>query len=175
MVMALGAGDRHAQQRTGDDLQRVGDDLIASLGRIVAAAGAVGRHPQKSGRRQQFDLLGRHIARDRPDDFIARQLLENEPIERFVRVESADHVIAIFVRPTANRVLGRGPFAIGVAGGVEPVPRPALAIMRRGEQTIDEPLVGVGRSVGEKFVDVVRLRRESEQIEIGALDQRVPV
>ena len=46
--------------------------------------------------------------------------------------------------------------AVGVAGEVEPGTRPALAVVRRGEQAIDDALVGVGRGVGEKGVDLLR-------------------
>ena len=35
---------------------------------------------------------------------------------------------------------------VGVAGHVEPVPAPPLAVGGRGEQAVDEPREGVGRS-----------------------------
>ena len=78
---------------------------------------------------------------------IAGQLLEDEPGERRVAVERADDVIAI--RP------GRRPGQVGLVAlalaepdDVEPVPPPALAVLRRGQQPIDERLIG--QRVGDR-------------------------
>lgn len=45
MIVALGALDREAQQRCGDDLERVGNDLVLGEGRIRRA---VARDPVPS-------------------------------------------------------------------------------------------------------------------------------
>ena len=45
---------------------------------------------------------------------------------------------------------------VGVAREVEPRPRPALAVVRRGEQAVDELLVGVRARVGQERVDLRR-------------------
>ena len=42
---------------------------------------------------------------------------------------------------------------LGVAHQVEPVPRPSLAVSRRSQQAVDQPLVGIGRIVGVEGVD----------------------
>src|SRR5690349_16264547 len=47
MVVALSTSDGDAQQRTGDDLQRIRDDLVASFGRPVAAGRTVRGHAHK--------------------------------------------------------------------------------------------------------------------------------
>ena len=61
---------------------------------------------------------------------------------------------------------------VGVAGGVEPVDRHALAVVRRGQQAIDDLLVGVGRCVGEEGIDLGRRRRQAGQVERHAADER---
>ena len=57
-------------------------------------------------------------------------------------------------------------------GQVEPVLAPALAVMRAGEQAIDQPLVGVRPVVAEERVDLVGRRRQAGQVERDAADQR---
>ena len=54
---------------------------------------------------------------------------------------------------------------VGIAGDVEPVPAPALAIARRRQQPLDHPFVGVGPLVGEERVDLGRGRRQAGQVE----------
>ena len=57
------------------------------------------------------------------------------------------------------------PFGVGVAGQVEPVAAPALAVARRGEQPVDQPLVGVRAPVGQECLDLLRLRQQPGQVE----------
>ncbi len=74
---------------------------------------------------------------------VAGELLDREPVERQVAVEGVDDPVAVL--PDRARGVDAVAVGVGVAGQVEPVPRPALAVVRRGEQAVDEPLVGVGR------------------------------
>ena len=61
---------------------------------------------------------------------VAGELLEDEAVERLVGVEGADDVVAIApgVGPRFVELVAVG---VGVAGEVEPVPAPALAVVRR--------------------------------------------
>ena len=65
--------------------------------------------------------------------------------------------------------------ALAEADDVEPVPRPALAVMGRGEQAVDQPLVGVGVRVGDERLDLLGRRRQAEQVEGEPADQRAAV
>ena len=67
------------------------------------------------------------------------------------------------------------PQRLGVAHQVEPVPGPAFAVVRRGEQPIDDLLVGAGRFVGQKGIDLGRRRRQADQVERHAAQQRALV
>ena len=67
---------------------------------------------------------------------------------------------------------GVGPFGVdlvavgvGVADDVEPVLGHPLAVARRGEEPIDDPLVGAGGLVCQEGVDLFGRRREARQIE----------
>ena len=64
---------------------------------------------------------------------------------------------------------------VGIAGGVEPVPSPALAVVRAGQEPVDQLLVGVGASVGEEGVDLLGRRREADEVEAQAADEGGPV
>ena len=48
---------------------------------------------------------------------------------------------------------------------VEPVPRPAFAVMRRGEQPVHQLLVGQRIGVSDKRLDFLGRRRQAEQVE----------
>ena len=65
---------------------------------------------------------------------------------------------------------------VGVAGDVEPVPAPALAVVRRGEQAVDQPLVGVGRVVGEERRRLPPASAAGRcRSNVGPADERAPV
>ena len=129
VVVTLGAADGQAQQRRADDLERVGHDLVGRQ-RLVGAAGRrpVGGHPQEARGGQQLDLLRRQVGPGARDQLVAGQLLDDEPIERLVGVEGADDVVAILVGIGSRRVVVAVAVGVGVAGDVEPVSRPALAV-----------------------------------------------
>ena len=78
---------------------------------------------------------------------VARDLLLDEAVVGLVLVERLDHVIAI-APDVGPRLIALEAFAIGVARQVQPVPRPALAVVRRGEQAVDHFLERIGRGVG---------------------------
>ena len=73
---------------------------------------------------------------------IAGQLLENKLRIGQVIVERANDPIAIGPG-IGPRGVGFVAVALAKANHVEPMPGPTLAIARRGQQTIDQPLVGV--------------------------------
>ena len=62
--------------------------------------------------------------------------------------------------------------ALGEPGHIEPVPAPPLAVVRRGQQPVDQAFVGrwAKRSARKASISVGR-RRESQQVERHAADQ----
>ena len=133
MVVAAGAVDRDAQE----DLPRRRDDAVEN---VVAGQGLVGGFvvpdPQPVEARGD-QRLGRVAV-----DLVAGKLFVQEPVVGLVAVERIDHVVAI---PPGER-LGRVALVavgLGVANQVQPVPAPGLAVTGRGEQPIDQSLVGI--------------------------------
>src|SRR5688500_17337647 len=62
--------------------------------------------------------------------------------------------------------------AVRIANQVEPMTRPALPVVRRGEQLVDQLRPGIGRGVFEERVHFGRRGRQPEKIQVGAADQR---
>ena len=75
---------------------------------------------------------------------VAGDLFLDEAVVGLVGVEGLDDVVAI-APGVGARLVGLEAVGLGVAGEVEPVAAPALAVVRRGEQAVDELLEGVGR------------------------------
>src|SRR5205823_646681 len=82
-------------------------------------------------------------------DLIAGDLLLNEAVIRLVVIERAYDVVAV---APGMGTLGVGLVAvgIGVADQVEPAQRPALPIVRGGEQTVYHLLICACAPVAEK-------------------------
>src|SRR5262249_41175169 len=62
-----------------------------------------------------------------------------------------------------------------VPGEVEPVPAPSLAVVRAGQEPVDQPLVGVRRAVGEEGLDLFGRRRQAGHVERHPADQGPPI
>ena len=73
---------------------------------------------------------------------VAGDLLDDELVVGQVAVEGADDPVAI--EPDLARLVLLVAVGIGITRGIEPEPSPALAVMRRVEQPVDELGVGVG-------------------------------
>ena len=73
---------------------------------------------------------------------VAGDLVDDEPIERQVAVQRVDHPIAIEPDPTWL-VLFKA-VAVGIAGRVEPFATPALAVVWRSQESIDNFFIASG-------------------------------
>ncbi len=104
---------------------------------------------------------------------VAGELLEGEPVERHVVVESADHPVA--PRPHHAAAVKAVPVRVGVARGVEPVERHPFAVTRRRQQLVDDALVRARRCVGEEGINLTRSRRQTGEVEAHAPKQSLPV
>ena len=83
---------------------------------------------------------------------VAGELLDRELVERQVVVERLDHVVA--VRRDAVLLVAVVADGVGEAHEVEPPAGHPLAVGGRGEQLVDELLVGVGPIVEHELVDL---------------------
>ena len=134
---------------------------------LIARAAFVVRHRVSMKRRGDKLLVGGVVQQ------ITGDLLKGELIERLVRVQRADDVIAI--RPDRPRRIIRVAAGIRIARLVQPELRPMLAERLLLEQVIHGPLVSSGFSVSEKLVNLRQGRRQSGEVERDPADQRRPV
>ena len=135
---------------------------------VVQLVGALVRRQHRVGRlhaviRPAHDEPRRLLRPER----IARELLADEPIERPVLIQRADHVIPI--RPRRRpRLIRLKAIALREAHHVQPVPRPALAVARAGEQAVGE-IADCGLRIAD-CIEVERLhflrrRRQAGEVE----------
>src|SRR5262249_17438053 len=64
------------------------------------------------------------------------------------------------------------PARLGKADEIQPVARPALAVVRRIEQAVDDALERLRRLVGEEGIDFRRRRRKADEVEGYAPQER---
>ena len=129
-----------AQEGLGDRAQHVLEQVLSDQGSLVPK----GRRQAHGIDRAQGEHRGRHdrVVADR-FGHVARQLLDRELAVGLVVVETADQVVSI--RPgVLAREVPLESLALGEPDQVQPVPRPALAVVRRRQQAIHELLVSVG-------------------------------
>ncbi len=159
VVVAACAADRRAQERERGRRHQV----VHGIQPIAAAFGAQAQEPRGDHR---LVGLGR--------DFIARQLLFHKSVIRLVGVERVDEVIAVAIHLGAVHIelVAAG---VGIPHQIHPVPRPAFAVVRRGQQCVDQPRPRIRRRVLHKRVGLGRCRRQAEHVQVGAAHQRATV
>ncbi len=176
MVVTLGTANRQPQQGRTDDLDRVGHNLVLGhrgISRI--AVGPVGGHPQETRRHQFLDLVRPQVLQ-RPDHhLVACQLFLDEPVKWHITVERPDHVVAKLVGVRTHPVIIGVAFRVGIAGHVEPMTAPSLAVVRRLETTVDQPLVSIGTLVIDERPGLLIGRWQPQQVKVHAFHQGQPV
>ena len=165
--MTAGTVERQAEERLADDTDHVLHLLLARDGTLrgvgLGIACPVPRAADEHARGD--DPVARHRLED-----VAGELLLHEAVVGLVFVEALDDVIAVVPGAVTGMVVFES-LALGVADDVEPVSAPALAVMGRGEQVIDEPVVGGLRGIGHESLDLFRARREADEIDKQATDE----
>ena len=159
--MAAGTVERQAEEGLADDADHVlhlllaRDGTLRGVGLSIASPipGAADEHARGD------DAVAGHRLEN-----IAGELFLHEAVVGLVVVEALDDVIAVVPGAVAWVVVFE-PFALGVADDVEPVPPPAFAVVRRGEEVIDNALVGSIRRIGHEGLDLLGARRKADQIE----------
>ena len=101
------------------------------------------------------------------------ELADGEVVERHPGVQRPHDPVA--VGPDRAGPVLLVPVRVRVAGQVQPGPRPPLAVAGRGEQPVDQPVVGVRPRVGGERVGLRGRGRQPGQVQRHAADQRVPV
>ncbi len=158
MVVAAGAGDRQAHEAPADNVDLIVDHVV----RIAHEPGAQG---EKAERCQRPPAL---LCREP----IRRDLLDEKPVVSEVAVEGRDHVVAIGISPVEIGILEQDvALGIGIPRDVEPVSAPALAVMRRRQEPLDQAVVGIRGCIVIEGRDLLGRWRQAGQVEGRAADQ----
>ena len=173
VVVALGAVDRDARERA----DRVGHHVVAVEVASDLAVGLGLRHLAVADQvpRAGGDETDRLLAVGRiGKEHVAGDLLLDEPGVGLVGVERTDHIIAIGPGIGPGLVLVVA-VRVAVVDDVEPVPGPAFTVSGRGQQPVDEFLVGRGISVGNEGIHFLGRWRQARQVKREPADERAAV
>ncbi|HUE22421.1 MAG TPA: hypothetical protein VMQ86_12130, partial [Bryobacteraceae bacterium] len=99
----------------------------------------------------------------------------DENVVRHIALDGLNHPIAIAVGSRIGVVVFRVQPVVGVARDIQPDTSPALAISRRGEQTIHHFGERIGRSILFKCSHLFGCGREAGEIVGGASNQRAAI
>ena len=165
MIVAAGAAERHAQERRCRRAEHVVELLVAiqlEFSRLVVP----GAQPEKRGSNLRFSL---GIL-----DLVAGDLLGEKAVERLILVKGIDDVIAVTPSVWLG-VVALVAVRLGVADHVEPMPCPTLAVLRPGQQLVHDFAIGFRRLILQKPPLFLGRRRQADQIEVDAPQQRPPI
>ena len=104
---------------------------------------------------------------------VAGELLTRELVECQIVVEGVDDVLS--VERLGLHIVGVVAHRVGIAHEVEPEHRHALAVMRTGQQTVDQLLDGTRRPIGGKRLHPLPRWRKPGEVERQAADQRAAI
>ena len=161
MIVALRAGERRAEPDHRSRVRPIDQVLVARLVGIGAAL--LVRH------RIAMEAAGDLLCRGRVRQHVAGDLFDREPIERHVAVQRVDDPVAVL--PDAAAIVLLVAIGVRVAGEIEPRPRPPLAEVRRGQQSIDGAVVRVVGGVRDEGIEFGRRRGKSGQVQRHAPQQ----
>ena len=147
MVVALSAPDCKSQPHGTNRARPVEELFESDAVELHAAFTAGNRISMKAGGYSLVDIgLGEQVA---------RHLLDGEAIKRHVGVVGVYYPFPI-TPGEGSREIVNASFTIGITGQVQPLARPLLAIVRRGEQAVNEALIRSRAVIGEELFRLFR-------------------
>ncbi len=106
---------------------------------------------------------------------VARDLFKQKSVVRFVAVEGANHIVAIFPRHLANGIGRHAAFRIRKASQIEPIASPPFTIMRRRQQVIHHVAIPVHVTAAAPVLPLVKAGRNTNKVKIGATNECVAI
>ena len=162
VIVAARAFDGQADEGGGGCVHHVLKARVKIVGRVVGfivpRAGA-----DHSGSNDRLLVAIGHL--------VAGQLIGHEPVVRHVVVEGVDHPVAI--PPNVwLQLIALVAARLSEADEVEPVPRPAFAVMLGSEQFINQLLVSLRVFVIDESLHLSGGRRQAQQVKVRAANER---
>jgi hypothetical protein len=165
VVVALRAGQRRAHPGAQRRVHAIDDGDGAKL--------LVDRAPFVVGERVAVEAGGDLVVERGARQQVAGDLPDRKAIEGHVGIERADHPVP--PAPDRARVVLGVAGRVGVAGEIQPLPRLVLAVTVVGEESVDEPLDGVGRAIGDEGIDLLGRGRQAHEVGVEPADERGPI
>ncbi len=161
MVVATGAAGGQAEEGHAGDA----DDVRQFI--LPLHQGQVDVRALHLVHRPRHKIAGRRIF----PHAVTRKLLKDEPVEGLVGIHGPDDIVAIMVGIGSRRVRFKA-IGFGEPNDIEPMPRPAFPMPWARQQSIHKSFVSVQMLVGDKFGHLVRRRRQTDQVEVKAANER---
>ena len=159
---------RTAERQAENGLaQRVDGVLNGEVMIVLRVEPKAPRNREVTGGRHPLSVTR---ARSSARENVARDLLTKKFVVGLVGVERVDDVIAI-APGVRHGIVGGLARRVRVTHEVEPVPSPALAVMRRGEQTFNDCREGIRKRVALERVCFLGRGGKSDEIVAGAAQQ----
>ena len=158
VIVAVGAVERQAEERFARVLDGVFHPLVVVEGVPVA-------HQVAGGHEVRVVLRG---------DLIGGDHVHHHAVVAFIGVQRFHDPIAPApdLRRAVPDIRHRPPAVpIAVPPHVHPMPRPAFAVVRAGEQVINDPFVSVTGRIIQERMQLFAARRQADQVEIDAPQQ----
>ncbi len=165
MIVANSASYGEAHECSAIGFGPLPGHIDAQLFRNGSALIAAHAQPHIPARDKRIESFRRHQ--------IACNLFHGKLIEWLVAVEGSDHIIA--VRPDVAIVVEMQPIGIGIAGVVQPVARPLLAVTWPCQQPVHQVFIGLWRRIILKRLHLRGSRQQPRQVERDSPDQRLLV
>ena len=159
VVVTPDTAERHAEKGGADLRDLLVGDVPVELQLVDADDLHVAEHEEARG----------HTVRGRDGRIpggqkVARDLLADESVVGLVGIEGVDDVVAIPPGVLGKHVV-RGAHLVGIAGEIEPVPRPPFTEGSRGEQPVDDGGVGGRGAVGDVRGDLGGRGGQTREVE----------
>ena len=165
MIVAPGAGDREPKESFADDVELVVDHVGLGFGGIGGAVENLSK-PKEIGGQRRFEN-GAVFGETRVRKKIAGDVFADKGVVGKILIESADDVVAVLPGVELVVVVFVA-IGFGEANEIEPVAAPSFAVVRGGEEAIDDAGVGCWRAIGFEGGDLRGGGRKAGEIERNA-------
>ena len=108
---------------------------------------------------------------------IGGDLLDDETVVRKVLIKGAHHIIAISVGIRIQPIHPHShvSLVVSITRHIQPMTRPTLTVMRRGQKTVDELCPCAGGIIRDKSLHLHKSRRQADEIKISSPNQCTPI
>ena len=174
VVVTASALHRQPKDCRREHVERLVDHFVPFFDAVLRKIGVVVDIPQKPrGDEKRLRPRVKRIGFAPVDEFIAGDLLDKELVERQIVIERIDDVIPVLPDPVVgiHRSEVVVELAVDISGGIQPVPSPSFAVVRRFQQFVDQQLVGVRTGIFQKRLQGRWFRGKPDQIKIGPTNE----